>query len=312
MTNKASSVLAYESVQRDYPPIRLVVVILTSMASVCAIFLVGLISAVLCGWLFQLVWAYSSQPIFSWGPMLGLSGMVSLGALIAALAAAHGMTLLVRGILRGALWAFVVVVLLACLGLLTSLYFLISYVLVMGDVTTDFATNVLALAILAMFVFAAIGLLYSGIRAIVRDRKRAEEIPRRAVGLGLYLEDVGVAAAYAVAALAVLVFIVPKYREVFKDFKTALPALTELVLWCASLAQNGEVSVLLTLAFAGLVPVPFALMRMGREGVLSTKRRILSRGIALIVFVLFFLLPVVIALMLPMVKLVRSISGEGG
>ena len=34
MTNKASSVLAYESVQRDYPPIRLVVVILTSMASV--------------------------------------------------------------------------------------------------------------------------------------------------------------------------------------------------------------------------------------------------------------------------------------
>jgi len=105
-----------------------------------------------------------------------------------------------------------------------------------------------------------------------------------------------------IACSIVLLFVVPKFREIFKDFRTSLPTLTERILtlsdwygsswgWCLTLP-------LLVVMVVGVAVI---------SAMNPTAGRWLRRGF-LLAFVLVMSVTVM-AILLPLMKLISSVSG---
>ncbi len=116
-------------------------------------------------------------------------------------------------------------------------------------------------------------------------------------------------AVFTTVILLILLLVVPRFEEVFMDFKLDLPSSTRLLLRMSRFLTHGGVERLL-LVFA--VPIPFLhaaaagflYPRLGRGGRLAYR---LLLTLALAVLVLVF----VIALFMPQIALMEGISGGG-
>jgi hypothetical protein len=110
--------------------------------------------------------------------------------------------------------------------------------------------------------------------------------------------------------LAILVLVVPRFLEVFKDFKTSLPLLTWCVLLFADFVANQFGWVLMLLA-PFVVPLPTLwLGRMGDTLLARKLRAVYRAGIIVMALAVFSAIPIiVVSLFLPLVKLIHSVSG---
>jgi len=108
-------------------------------------------------------------------------------------------------------------------------------------------------------------------------------------------------------------FVVPKFREIFKDFRTSLPLMTQWLLEVSGIIVEywfATIPLLLLLIVA--VPILPALYVSAAPGEASLrKRRRQVRAVILLMSILLLGI-VVVALMLPLVKLIQSVSGGGG
>ncbi len=112
----------------------------------------------------------------------------------------------------------------------------------------------------------------------------------------------------ATVCLTFFLQIAPTFKEIFKDFKTSLPSLTEHMLTLADLVRSGGWIVILLAAL--LVPILPA-----RWTAQSSSRQTRFNQLFL-AFNIMFLLSVIaaclaaLALYLPLIKLVQSVSGQ--
>lgn len=105
-----------------------------------------------------------------------------------------------------------------------------------------------------------------------------------------------------------LIFVVPRFREIFKHFKTNLPALTEWLLSLSDFVANqyGWIPLLL-LPF--LLPLPILALDLTCEA--NTARVLRRIYTALLIFVFVaFILTLILGIGLPHIKLIQSVSGE--
>jgi type II secretory pathway component PulF len=118
--------------------------------------------------------------------------------------------------------------------------------------------------------------------------------------------------AIPVVVLAYMLFYwVPKYREMLKDFKVALPALTEWALYVATMLESPPVWLPLLGVVLALPLIPAAIQRR-----FKTRTQHVT-GFMIFVLILLFVsfssfMLIQLAMFLPMVKLVQSVSGAGG
>jgi type II secretory pathway component PulF len=108
--------------------------------------------------------------------------------------------------------------------------------------------------------------------------------------------------------MTIIVFGVPYFREIFKDFKIALPALTEQLLSLSVILQSPLVWIPLVLILLALPLAPAFLQTRFKT---TTQQVTAFMMITLVVMALSFSATMVIqvALFLPIVKLVESVSG---
>jgi len=106
-----------------------------------------------------------------------------------------------------------------------------------------------------------------------------------------------------------LLFVMPWMKEIFKDFRTSLPAVTEWVLTIAEFCHDGW--------WLAVLPVAFAVPFLGAKIVADQKSEALKVIVAMLFFLLLFiamtgfLVAMTLAIFLPLVKLVQSINGVG-
>ena len=110
--------------------------------------------------------------------------------------------------------------------------------------------------------------------------------------------------------MAMLVFGVPYFREIFKDFKTALPVLTERLLSLSMMLESPLAWIPLVLVLLAL-PVPLATLQTRCKT--ATQQVTAFMIVTLIVLFLSFsaFMFIQVAMFLPLVKLIQSVSGEG-
>jgi len=72
------------------------------------------------------------------------------------------------------------------------------------------------------------GVLDVILQRLAEFMEKAEKLKRRVMGAMIYPSVVITFSLLIVTGI--MIFVVPKFKEIFKDFKTSLPALTELLL----------------------------------------------------------------------------------
>jgi type IV pilus assembly protein PilC len=119
----------------------------------------------------------------------------------------------------------------------------------------------------------------------------------------------------AVAIAFIMLLVVPRFEQIFKDFGTKLPALTQVVLQLARItASGGWVALTLLPVIAGflgaLIPPEEPLPEV-TEGGRRRRRRmtVVMRATVLILFVIAGV--TILALFLPMISLINAVSGSG-
>jgi type II secretory pathway component PulF len=123
----------------------------------------------------------------------------------------------------------------------------------------------------------------------------------------VYLIWFGVSWVVCVLTLAVFIFGIPKLREIFKDFKTTLPALSQWILTISDFIAM-QFGWILMLLIPFLLPLPVVVI----EAVCNRKTaRVLGRiyRLGLIALVLAMAAMIVLGLLLPLVKLMSAVSG---
>lgn len=125
--------------------------------------------------------------------------------------------------------------------------------------------------------------------------------------LWLYVGQLIVAVITVGVISGALLLVVPKFHEIFNDFRTSLPTLTE---WCLNTSDffcHG--GFLLAPVLILLFPVPLTLLGACLRERKSTKW-LLTAGILIqILLLIFSLLMMVLALGLPLIKLIQAVSG---
>lgn len=117
----------------------------------------------------------------------------------------------------------------------------------------------------------------------------------------------------AVIFTCFLLLVVPRFREIFKDFRTSLPAITQWLLSASSFMMEYWIICIPLLMLLSLVlPIlPALYVSTARsEGSVKNRKRLVRT--LLLLASSFFLVILLIALLLPLVKLIRSVSGGAG
>jgi type II secretory pathway component PulF len=114
---------------------------------------------------------------------------------------------------------------------------------------------------------------------------------------------------FGTAALGFLVFVLPQFERIFKDFKTELPGITKVLLAFGRWVGNDYGWVMMLPIVVG---VPFAvgwLLSLGGTNAEDYKwRRRWASLLSVIVMGLIALL-IILALFAPMISLIQSVSG---
>lgn len=108
--------------------------------------------------------------------------------------------------------------------------------------------------------------------------------------------------------VGLLVFLVPKFREIFSDFRTSLPTLTCLLILVGDYCQRFYLW-LLVLPIALAVPLPLTIYYYRTENTRGVVKILLIT--TTLIFALFTLLAILtfVALFLPLITLISSLSG---
>ena len=105
-----------------------------------------------------------------------------------------------------------------------------------------------------------------------------------------------------------LLFVVPRFKEIFKDFRVALPPITEWVFSIASFFDDYW-GWAMALALVFLLPFPLALLTTYVEPA-SRRRKLLATLVTALIFVCLALVLIgAVSLYLPQVKLIQAVSG---
>lgn len=115
---------------------------------------------------------------------------------------------------------------------------------------------------------------------------------------------------FGIVVMAIAVLIVPRLEVVFKDFKTELPGITKWILqFSRTVASSWFVAMpLLTAIFGGLPFVLTAIARAGANNHADYKNRLRWLNLVVLLIGTLFTLVFVLALFLPVIRLVDSVS----
>lgn len=130
----------------------------------------------------------------------------------------------------------------------------------------------------------------------------------RPLDVGTHIMTTIMATIYLAVPVFVLVFIVPRFEAIFKDFKTELPGITKLILSISRWTANEYGWAFLPLIIVAVV-VPGLLLDLrsttGNE--VRLYRRVATR--LLLVAVILFTGLAMIACVIPMLDLINAVSG---
>lgn len=100
--------------------------------------------------------------------------------------------------------------------------------------------------------------------------------------------------------MTVLVLIVPRFEQVFRDFKATVPGVTTLLIFASRLCTQYYL-------WAILIPLP-AIWAVGNANIPDSRLRRWLR-VAAFIFVVLFLIYSLIALFRPLMLLIKSLAG---
>jgi len=117
------------------------------------------------------------------------------------------------------------------------------------------------------------------------------------------------AAIYTVFFAAALLFGIPKFKEIFRDFGTTLPVLTTYIIAFSDFAIHGGWIIILPIPF--LLPLPLLIAHSMIADLNQAKlfRRIYS--LILFMLLLLWMVFLIQSIALPLLKLMGSLTGGG-